>query len=180
MFRQMIQNLIIVLVGCLTLVFLIGAIFSMLPTQSFGLQVKEQITASSSRIRANEENYVTDVIGNIKNTSDEAIAVQAISVRISDGKQHHDVVLEGFTLPPRTSYPLQSRLDSQHDFDRVISVTATVDGESVELKNATADHPISGITVLLLVLCAACALITVHACKIRYYMKQEATAAAQQ
>ncbi|MBQ9131117.1 MAG: hypothetical protein IJX62_01420 [Clostridia bacterium] len=180
MFRHTIQNLIIVFLGCLTLFFLVATIFSMLPTQSFGLQVTEKITASSARIRANEEYYSTELSGNIKNTSDDTVTVDAVSVLVSNGEQQQKIELEGFTLPPRTVYPLWEQMESDYGFDRVISVRATVNGEEVELKNAVNSGPVSGMTLLLLLLCAASALLTAHACKIRYYMKQEAIAASQQ
>ncbi len=131
----------------LVVVFVAAALFSALLTvlslipERAGLAVREEITATSARVSADENIWQISVRGRLRNTSDEPITVEGLVITV---KGSPDTVLKSdkvFTLAPREDYDLAMGATSDHAADGTPEVTALVNGASVYLRNP-ADTPL--------------------------------------
>ena len=171
--KHLLHDLLTLVTGILALTCLVLAVLSAIPGKSAPLKVQETIDVSSSQILANSNRYSTRLSGLLKNPHDDTVTVTSLTVRISDGKTEEDIRLDCFSLKPRHNLPISELWESEHRFDRVLSVTAEVNGEQIELKNATAFANVNGLTVILAVLALICGLAAFHFGKISYYIRQE-------
>lgn len=167
------QNIRILITGLCLIIILVGMVLSAIPAKQMGLIVTQTVAVSNSLVSVSEENYSCELQGILKNESEESISIEELVIRVGDGKNEHTLTLQGFTLPPRMTQELFERWESECAFDRVLSVTARVNGETYELRNVTEGWNINGITWLLAGLSLLTAYLLYRACMIRYYMYQE-------
>ena len=168
------QDLQILLWGLLTLVLAVLMILEMIPTISVGaLEIGEPIKVSSSLISVSEKNYVSAISGSIFNSSDDPVRIEGVTVVVGDGKTEKTIEMDGFLLPPRTEEELSAGWTGDIQFDRILSVTATVNGEACALSNADATGGTGGVAIFYLVLLLPVVWMLVRASKIRYYLYQE-------
>lgn len=167
------QNVRILIMGLCLVLLLTAAVLSAIPEKQTGILVEQTVEASASRISMAEEKYACELQGILKNGSEESITVESLEILVSDGKNEHTETLDGFTLPPRVTKEIFLRWETEHAFDRVLSVTVHVNGEANAIPNVTDGRSINGITWLLLGLSLLIAYLLYRACMIRYYMYQE-------
>lgn len=167
------QNVRILITGLCLLLLLTAAILSAIPEKQTGLVADRTLEVSNSRITMSEEKYACELQGSLKNDSEESISIESVEILVSDGRNEHTETLEGFTLPPRVAKEIFLRWETEHAFDRVISVSVCINGERNVLPNVTRGWSINGITWLLLGLSLLTAYLLYRACMIRYYMYQE-------
>ena len=174
---RLLTNLQIAVFGLLSLLLLVLTVMEFLPEKSHGVTVRQSITVSSSSlspIEAEIKDYHSQIGGSLFNPTDQTIAVDSVSVTVSDGKNEKTVTVEGFTLPARTEREITASFEGQICFDRVIETSVSCGGTSDVLPNQTASSfRIGGIVIFYLVLLAVAVLLTVRATKVRYYLYQE-------
>ena len=174
---RIIASLQIGVFGLLSLMLAVFTGLELLPAPSEGVEVSQPITVSSSSlspIEAEIKDYHTQVGGTMFNPTGDAVAVESVQIRVSDGTNEKNVTVEGFTMPARTSYELLTEFEGQIAYDRVVEVKLICNGREDILPNqVTSAFGISGIAVFYLFLLAGTAFLTVRAAKIRYYLYQE-------
>ena len=172
--QHIIYRALTVLFGLCAIALAILAILSLIPAEvETGLTVKETLFVSSSPQNAEKTSYVSQIQGILINESDEELIVDALKIKVSDGKTEREMLLEGFKLPARVSYTLLHEWQDTHNYNRINSVTAVIGGKDASLANATADLPFNFSTVAYLALCTIAILLTVHFGKQCYYLIQE-------
>lgn len=167
------QTVKIVLFSLLALALAVLTVLELQPTALSELQIKTPFCVSSALIDVGQGAYALEVNGEFVNESNETVEVDAIAVTVSNGKLTKRIEMEGFALPPRTSQEVTETWTGIHSYDRITRVEVTVNGEVDVLAN-TANPGVSGIAILYLIALAGVAILLVRACKIRYYIHQEA------
>ncbi|MBR2019256.1 MAG: hypothetical protein IKA05_02550 [Clostridia bacterium] len=167
------QTVKIVLFSLLALALAVLTVLELQPTALSELQIKTPFRVSSALIDVGQGAYALELNGEFVNESNETVEVDAIAVTVSNGKLTKRIEMEGFALPPRTSQEVTETWTGIHSYDRITRVEVTVNGEVDVLAN-TANPGVSGIAILYLIALAGVAILLVRACKIRYYIHQEA------
>ena len=169
------QNIRILITGLCCVLLLVGVILSMIPEKDLGLSVKEELKASFSRITLSESRYSCEVIGRLENERTEPLLIERLEILVGSGDSDTTHLLEqtNVTLPPRATLEVFERWESDTSYDRVLSVKATVGGETAVLSNASQGGVVNGLTLILLGLLLLCGYLLWRAVKIRYYMEQE-------
>lgn len=158
---------------CALVCAVLGVIALIPPPVETGLTVKETVVVSSSPLDKSKKNYVSQIQGILHNASDEEIEIDALKIKVSDGKNEREIVLDGFKLPPRVTHPILYEWKDSHSFSRVHAVTVTTDGGEEQLSNLTASMPFDFGALIFFAVCAIFALIAVHFGKQCYYLVQE-------
>mgnify|MGYP003312624614 FL=1 len=101
--------------------------------------------------------------------------IERLEILVGSGDSDTTHLLEqtNVTLPPRATLEVFERWESDTSYDRVLSVKATVGGETAVLSNASQGGVVNGLTLILLGLLLLCGYLLLRAVKIRYYMEQE-------
>lgn len=163
--------------GLLSLILAVFTVLELIPAPSEGIEVSQPIAVSSSSLSPIEveiKDYHTQVGGALFNPTGDAVAVESVEIKVSDGTHETSVTVEGFTLPARTSYELFAEFEGQIAYDRVVAVKLISGGREDVLQNQVASaFGVSGVAVFYLLLLAGTAFLTVRAAKIRYYLHQE-------
>lgn len=150
------------------------AVLEMLPQKDVGINVKERIGVSSSKIYADGSLYSTEIRGILINRADALRTVDSIRVVIGDSDGKRDVILPAVTLHPGAEYNLVHSFEGTSDFDTVHEVYLTMDGNEVRLSNrAISEFPLSGLAIFCLVLLIPAVFLTVRALKGCFYLRQE-------
>ena len=174
MLKHILYRTLTALFGLCALALAVMTVITMIPTaNSEGLAVKETLRVSSSALDNSASRYVSQIQGILTNGGDESLTVDALKVKISDGRIEREMVLEGFTLPARVNRELLYEWQDANRYDRVNGVVAVIGGKDVPLANATAEMPFDFGAVIFLALGALSALIAVHFGKQSYYLIQE-------
>jgi hypothetical protein len=174
MTKHLLQNLWILLLALLTLGLAFLLVLDMIPAGSSGLEVKERVEVSSSLISADGNAHVSSVQGFLRNKTGESIAVEKITVVVADADGNTKTLeLDGAKVLPHGELEISHVWESGLDFDRVSSVTVTVNGEEDLIPNAVRTFFLSASTVVYLVLTGISACFLIWVCKVRYYMYQE-------
>ncbi len=167
----------IVLFAFLTLCLAALLILELLPKGTEGLSVKSPLAASSSSLSPYGEPvkvYRTQIIGSVTNSSEQVFEVSSVQVTVSNGYVEKNVeYTEAFTLPPRHDRDIVFDFEGDADYDRVIAVTAVVNGERVEIKNTAERFSVGGAAIFFGILLIPCVCLLIRACKVRYYIRQE-------
>ena len=161
---------------CIILVLLLAtvAVLEMLPQKDVGINVKERVEVSSSKIYADGTLYSTEIRGILINRADAMRKIDLIRVVISDGESKQDVEIPAVTLYPGAEYDLAHSFEGALDFDTVHEVYLTVDGKETRLSNrAISEFPLSGLSIFCLVLLIPAVILTVRALKGCFYLRQE-------
>ena len=138
--------------GLLTLLLLVITVFEILPAGQSVLIAKDEITVSPSRISVGSNTYQLLVSGTLFNDSDETLTVDSLTVRVEEDEKSLDIRIPlSLTLGPRAEHPLSYSMESTEAFERITSVTASVDGEDVAVSE-TASPAFGTVTLLLLAL----------------------------
>ncbi len=168
------QNLLILLLALLTLGLTFLLILDLIPADFSGFEVKEKVTVSSSSISAGGDAYISSVRGSLRNTTDKEIEVEKITLVVSNEKgESKTLEIEGETIRPRTDLELSYLWEGTTAYDRISSVTLTVDGEEDLIPNSPKTFFLNASTIICGVLIAVSVFFLVWVCKVRYYMYQE-------
>ncbi len=172
--KHMVQNLIIVGLALLCLLFGLLTCLELIPTNPSGLEVQEEIRVSSSMLNYNDKTYVFELYGTIYNPTDATVNIQNLKVTVSDGDGHTETLtLEGMLLPPRTKWEIGHRWEGTTVYDRVAQVTVVSEGGEDLIPNTESAVKGSGMALIYLALLLMTAGILVRRCKLRYYTYQE-------
>lgn len=131
------------------------------------VEIKEEIKISSSLL--SEGLYQVDMTGVLHNKTENSVTVDRVSV-----ESDHQFSLETgeIVIPARSDATLSIHRESDSVHQTVKSVTATVSGESVSLRNPAVDN-VFGYALLPFLAFLLFAYLTVHASIFRYYLYQE-------
>ena len=174
MTKHILQNLWILLLSLLTLGLALLLILDMIPAKASGLEVKERVEVSSSQISAGGRDYISSVQGFLRNTTAQTVEVERITVVVADSEGTEKVLeLPGATVTPHAELEISHIWESGLAYDRVLSVTVTVNGEEDLIPNAPRTFFLNASTIVYFVLTALSAFFLVWVCKVRYYMYQE-------
>ena len=169
----------IALFGVLTLVALSLIVMELLATGGGGLTVGDTVRVASSSLSAYNDTaktYHTIITGTLTNESvDETFAVEQLRVTVTDGKNVREVTVdtENIKLPPRFHRDFSAEFESDIEFDGFERVSATVNGETVEVY-AGAKASLGGALLFYAVLLIVSVLLLIRACRVRYYLWQQA------
>ena len=163
-----------VICAVLVLILATVAILEMLPQKDVGINIKERIGVSSSKIYADGSLYSTEIRGILVNRADATRTLDSIRVVIGDGQIKKDVSLPAVTLYAGAEYDLVHLFESASDFDTVHEIFLTVDGVETRISNrATSEFWLSGLAIVCLVLLIPAVLLTVRAFKGCFYLHEE-------
>lgn len=168
--RCLLQDALIFLFGVAALFSALLTVLSLIPEQK-GLSVRETITVTASRVSVENATWQLEARGRLRNTSDNTISVERITLKVSGT---HDVTLElaePFTLSPREDYDLRLSATSVYATEGTPEVTAVVDGRSVYLRNPS-NTPLLA-TVFPLALTVLFTVLSVRAVRVRLYLREE-------
>ncbi|MBQ8310747.1 MAG: hypothetical protein IJX80_07025 [Clostridia bacterium] len=171
--QHIIYRILTVLFGLCAVTLAVLTVISLIPSSDTGLTVKETLSVSSSPKDSSEMQYISQIQGVLINEGDEEIVVDALKIKVSDGRIEREMLLEGFSLPARVSYNILYEWQDTHDYEQINAVTAVMNDTDAVLANATAGMPFNFSTLVYLVLCTVAVLLTVHFGKQCYYLIQE-------
>ena len=172
--KRMLQTALVVALAACTLFFGFIGVLACIP-ETAELEAVEPISASASKLMA-DEGYRIDVVGRVKNTTDKPLIVDCMEVLLTDAQEEKEMLLttESLTILPKNMVDVDISVEADDAFQTVKQVNVVVNGDSFALKN-TQDMSLA--TALIpLVLTAIFAFFLVRACKVLYYMVQEARA----
>ena len=169
----------IALFGVLILVALSLIVMELFATGSGNLTVGDTVRVASSSLSAyndTSKTYHTIITGTLTNESaEETFAVEHLKITGTDGKNVREVTVdaENIKLPPRFHRDFSAEFESDIEFDSFESVQATVNGKPVEVY-AGAKASLGGALLFYAALLTVSVLLLVRACRIRYYLWQQA------
>lgn len=172
--KRLLQTALVVALAACTLFFGFIGVLACIP-ETAELEAVEPISASASKLMA-DEGYRIDVVGRVKNTTDKPLIVDCMEVLLTDAQEEKEMLLttESLTILPKNMVDVDISVEADDAFQTVKQVNVVVNGDSFALKN-TQDMSLA--TALIpLVLTAIFAFFLVRACKVLYYMVQEARA----
>ncbi len=176
--RTILQNLLIGGLGLLALFSLLITVLAVIPVNT-GVEIREQIKVSTSRLNAATEAnglYIVEFSGALRNTTEKDITVERLVVPAKAMGKGEPILFEvkNIHIPAKSTVTVSSSTGATEYYERVGEITATVEGEERYLRNPAQLE----LTAALIPL--ACTLLftffLVRACKVRYYMAQEAAA----
>lgn len=174
MTRHILQNVWIFLLALLTLGLALLLVLDMIPANTSGMEVREKVDVSSSLIDTDENTHISSVQGFLRNTTNATIEVEKVTVEVSNRDGVIKILeLEGGKVQPRTDLEVSCVWEGGVAYDRVTSVTVTVNGEEDLIPNTPRTFILNASTIVYLVLTAISAFFLVWVCKVRYYMYQE-------
>ena len=169
---RLIQTVLVLIFAVCTVFSGFVSVLACIPS-SDDIEVVEQMKASVSRASAYEEVYRIDVSGALKNNTDELLTVDRLEFVL--GSKDLDgtvtVAVENVTIAPRNIVTVAKSNVANGDYNVIKSVTATVGGDSMELRNSPKNSPTAALIPLAITVVFA--FLLVRACKVRYYMMQE-------
>ena len=176
MTRHILQNLLILLLAAICLGLVLLTVLDLIPANASGLMLSEKITVSSSQIYANEENRISVVRGTFQNPTNATVVIEKAMIVASNAEGAEKLIeLTGISIPARTDKEIVYSWQEAAAYDRILSITVTVEGEEDLVPNSVSSATVDGFAVVYLILLAIFALLLVWACKVRYYMYQEDT-----
>ncbi len=171
--RKILQDILIALFGVLAIMALVLAVIYLFPSEPDGLIVQEEFTVSSSPITADGGKYECIVEGVLANPSGKTVEVTSMAVTASGETLSCAWLMDGgFTVPPRTSYPIHLKATAAEEITVISEIKLTgTDGEELPLKEESERATTLGIVLALIFFAFTGA--TVWAAKVRYYLWQE-------
>ena len=167
-------NLLVLLCALVALAFLVVSVVSLFSVgKSQGIAVKEEFRVSSSPLDTTNQNFVSQLSGYLINYEDEKAVVETITVVVGNGRERREIKLEGLTLYPRLAEEIRHEWKTDFNFDRIHSVSVTVEGKSQVLANSTAEWEFNPNILIYALICAVACFATVFTFKKRYYRYQE-------
>ena len=138
------------------------------------LEIAEVFSASAFKETASGSEYRVDVVGALKNNGEETLTVERLEIVLESdyAKGELSVAVDGFTIAPRNVVTVSKSVIGDGEYARVRSVSATVDGETVVLRNLERERSLV-VNLIPLAATAVFAFLLVRACKVCYYMMQE-------
>ncbi len=172
--QRIVYNIGIVALGALELFFAVMLIFSLVPpANSFGIEVRETLTVSSSVLDADKGRYVSQLSGILITTGDTDLDLDAIRVTVSNGAETKEILLKDVKLPSRLEQELFYEWEDTRMYDRVLYVEVNAGEKSELLSNSTAGMVFDLGVLLWLVLGVVDGIFLTHVIKQRYYLAQE-------
>lgn len=170
---RLIQSVQIVIFGLLTLALTVLTVLELIPAKTKGLQVKECFEVASFAVDSTGVRFISSLHGSFQNDSGETLAVEDVTVLLSDGKIRREVSLDDFTLPARREQTFELNFEGDLAVNTVVRIEASVNGERTVLENQGATGGVGGVPILYLVLLIPSVLLCVRAVRVRYYLWQE-------
>ena len=170
----LLQTLKIVVLSVLAAVLVLLSALELQPAAVSDLQIQKRFQLSSALIDVGQGVYAASLVGEFVNESDDPLVVDALTVTVSDGTLTKKIELDGFTLPPRTDREVSKTWTGIHDYTHVTRIDVVVNGEEDVLVNTDHSLSVSGIAILYLALLLLDVVLLIRACKVRYYIWQEA------
>ncbi len=169
-----VQNLKIILLGIVTLILLVLLVMQLIPKQTSDLQIKEEISVSSSLIGVVQGGYSSQLTGTVENVGEDPVRMLAIRVTVSNGDAEKTVELPGGTVAAYGERRIFYTEDGTQSWTRVKDVTVVLaNGEALHLQNPASTASLGGLVWLCIALLAVSVCFLVHACMVRYYMHEE-------
>ena len=174
MTKHILQNILILILGLLCLGLLFLTIVDLIPANTSGLQLSEEVKVSSSQINAKEETRISAVRGAFFNPTNHTVEIERVQIVVSNEEGDEKTLeLDGVSIPARTDREFTSSWTEDKAYDRVISITVTVGGAEDLVPNKVSNFSFGSFAIVYLILLAIFAFLLVWACKVRYYMYQE-------
>ncbi len=179
---QWLADLKIILCAVLALLAVVVGVLSLFSGQT-ALSVREEIVVSASPIDTYHDRFSCYLSGELFNPTDEEITIESLTVSVGDGHRHspmpvEEIALEPITIPARCKHSIFLEWEDVYEWDRVITVKATVAGESLALENPEKSIQLSGLTVSSLVILVCSLALLIRYSKVRAYIAQEKRAQA--
>ncbi len=179
------QDIKIAVCGILTLLCLVLTVLELIPEKKSGIVVKDTVTVYSAPTDSFSGIFENTVAGSLFNETDAPIVIDALTVRVSDGKTEKDIPVDlsqttayaSQQLDPRTKLEFSVTEFSGCDFSKVEEVRITVKGELYQLSNMD-QSAISIVAILLIALLLIFGFMLYRSIMVRYYMYKEPTAEA--
>lgn len=171
--NRILQTALIVVFALCTLFLAFISVLACLPATT-DVEIRETVKASASKLSAGTDSiYQIEVSGALKNTTDSPITVERLEIVLQAGKDDPDVlcVMENIEIPARATVTVAKSELVLAPYNKINGITATVNGESLYLRNPAQTSPT--LALIPLALTAVFAFLLVRACKVRYYMYQE-------
>jgi multidrug efflux pump subunit AcrA (membrane-fusion protein) len=170
--NRLLQTVLVAVFAVCTLFSAFISVLACIPV-STDVEIEETVKAYASRENAWEDTYRIDVAGALKNTTEGDLTVERLEFILeADGVDEPvTVVAENVTIPARNTVTVSKSELANEKFDRVKEVVATVNGETLSLRNPAETSPTAALIPLAVT--AVFAYLLVRACKVRYYMMQE-------
>ena len=175
------HNVLVLLCGILSLVFLVLTVVAVFGTeQNEGIAVKEAFDVSAAPLDADGKSFVAQLSGFLINYEDKKAEVESIVVVVGDGREREEITIDAMTLYPRLAEEIRYEWQTSFAFNRIHSVSVVVDGQRQLLANNTVEWEFNPNVILYAVLCALACFGTVFTFKKRYYRYQEDLIAARE
>lgn len=166
------RNAAIVLFAVLFLFSAVMTILALLPEGS-DVEVCGTFTASPSELSRQDGTYLVQIQGYLRNTTDEAILLEGLTVRVEGLDQDLSWAECPRVLEPRMPVEVSFTVETETPAEKVEDVRASVRGSSVSLRNPAVDNSLQYAAVPLL--CTVVFLVLlVRSAIVRYYLAQEA------
>ena len=175
------HNVLVLLCGILSLVFLVLTVVAVFGTeQNEGIAVKEAFDVSAAPLDADGKQFVSQLSGYLINYEDKKAEVESLVIVVGDGREREEITLDAMTLYPRLAEEIRYEWQTSFAFNRIHSVSVVVDGQRQLLANNTVEWEFNPNVILYAVLCALACFGTVFTFKKRYYRYQEDLIAARE
>ena len=141
--------------------------------ESNDVEIMEAFSASASKATASGSDYRIDVVGALKNNTEDALTVDRLKIVLEEHPEGEllTVVVDSITIEPRNAVTVSKSRVADGAYGRIESISATVNGKTEMLRNS---EERSLVAVLIpLAVTAVLAFLLVRSCKVRYYMMQE-------
>ncbi|MBR7098306.1 MAG: hypothetical protein IKC59_02735 [Clostridia bacterium] len=171
--NRILQTALIVVFAICTLFSAFISVLACIPIAT-DVEIRETVKASASKLSAETDSlYQIEVSGALKNTTDAPIAVERLEIVLQAGKNDPELlcVIENIEIPARATVTVAKSEFVSLPYDKIGGITATVNGESIYLRNPAQTSPT--VALIPLALTAVFTFLLVRACKVRYYMYQE-------
>ena len=173
--KHPLQKLLLVLLALCCTGALVMAVAQMLPHRSqSGIAVKEKLTVASATIVKDGNEFSCVLDGELNNPTDDTVTVKALKVTVGDGEKEKELTLSGFSMPPRTNYPISLLWEDGAEWNQIQSVTVEYENGSERIPNVVSRGvAIDGMTVVWLAIAAALGYGVFSVARTLRYMAQE-------
>lgn len=173
--KHPLQKLLLALLALCCAGALIMAVVQMLPHRSqSGIAVKEKLTVASATIVKDGNEYSCVLNGELNNLTDDTVTVKNLTVTVGDGEKEKELTLSGFSMPPRTNYPISLLWEDSAEWNQIKSIRVEYENGSERLPNVVSRGvAIDGMTVVWLALAVGLGYGAFSVARTLRYMAQE-------
>ena len=173
--KHLLQKLLLVLLALCCIGTLVMAVAQMLPHRSqSGIAVKEKLTVASATIVKDGNEFSCVLAGALNNPTDDTVTVKSLTVTVSDGEKEKDLILSGFSIPPRRGHSISLLWEDSAEWNQIQSVTVEYENGSERIPNVVQRGvAVDGMTVVWLAIAAAFGYGAFYVGRVIRYMMQE-------